>query len=182
LEFVGGFFPATRGQVSARPSRDAVLSGRKLQLGRSKAGLGVGEQDHLQQPIPRPTDYPDGEVDFYELAGADDPTSDVRAMIWSTSWLSKPRSGTLFDFVSLPTVIDEFNASACCHPAMEGLGTDVVSPLAADFYPAITSRGTDSPAEFGSMPDAVDCAHQCQSALEGGQRSHSMTAASRNAS
>jgi len=112
----------------------------------------MGEQDHLQ-PIPQPTDYRDGEVDFYELTGADGPTPDVRASIWSTPWLSKPRSGTLFDFASLPTVVDEFNASACCHPLMARLSTDVVSLLAANLYPAITPGGTVSPAERGSRPD-----------------------------
>jgi hypothetical protein len=177
LEFIGGSFPVTRGQIGTRPSSQTTLPGTKAQLGRGKSYLGRREHDQLQLPIPQATDYADREVDFHDMMGDNGPPSDVREMISSIQWLPKPRTGTLFDFVSLSTMIDEFDASACCRTAV-GLSDVIVSHRAENIYPAIIYRGAVSPAEFGSSPDLVDCACQYQSSAEGGKRFPSSSKAS----
>ncbi|WP_156765988.1 condensation domain-containing protein, partial [Mycobacterium sp. E342] len=109
------------------------------------------------QVVQRVIDYPDVELAFYDLRGAQDPVQDVGEIASSIQRTPMPLSGPLFKFALFQTRGDEFYLFACCHHiVIDGLGMVLVSRRLATIYTAIV-RGKPIPAAyFGSLHDLVD--------------------------
>ncbi|WP_231984162.1 condensation domain-containing protein, partial [Mycobacterium sp. E342] len=108
------------------------------------------------QVVQRVIDYPDVELAFYDLRGAQDPVQDVGEIASSIQRTPMPWSGPLFKFALFQTRGDEFYVFACCHHiVIDGLGMVLVSRRLATIYTAIV-RGESIPAAyFGSLHDLV---------------------------
>ena len=180
MDFGGGGLPLTRGQLDIWLAQEMGLAGTEWQLGLLGQIAGAIDRDALLQAIrlvvaesepgraafyevdgqvrQRPIDYPDVELDFYDLTGTDDPVGKVHEISSSIQRVPMPLSGRLFKFVLFQTAPDEFFLFACCHHiAMDGTGMALVSRRVATIYTAIV-RGEPVPAAyFGSLQDLLDC-------------------------
>ena len=108
------------------------------------------------QVYQRAIDYPDVELDFYDLTGSEDPAYEVGEISSSIRRTPMPLSGPLFKFALFQTLPDEFYLFACCHHiAMDGLGMVLVSRRIAAIYSALVAGEPVPPAYFGSLSDLV---------------------------
>ncbi|MGO4447060.1 amino acid adenylation domain-containing protein, partial [Mycobacterium sp. 2YAF39] len=176
---VGGR-PLTRGQLDIFLAQELGLAGTEWQLGLLGRIAGKVDRDALQRAVrlvvaeaepgrtafaevggrvrQQAVDYPEVEVDFYDLIGFDDPVAKVHEISSSIQRIPMSFSGPLFKFVLFQTALDEFFLFACCHHiAMDGTGMALVSRRVASIYSAIVSGQPVPPAYFGSLQDLLDC-------------------------
>ena len=106
----------------------------------------------------RAIDYPDVELDFYDLSCSLDPVREAQEIALSIQRTPMPFTGPLFKFALFQTRLDEFHLFGCCHHiVIDAAGIGLVGHRIASVYSAIVS-GTPIPrAFFGSLQDLVDC-------------------------
>jgi glycopeptidolipid biosynthesis protein len=189
MELDGGALPLTRGQLDIWLAQEMGLVGTEWQLGLLGRIAGAVDRDQLQQAVrqaareaepgraaffevggqvfQRAIDYPDVELDFYDLIGSHDPAQTVRDISSAIQQTPMPLSGALFKFVLFQTALDEFYLFACCHHiAMDGLGMALVSRRVAAIYSALVSGKPIPPAHFGSLQDLVDCESEYEASTD----------------
>src|SRR5689334_7435580 len=120
--------PLTRGQLDIWLAQEMGLAGTEWQLGLLGRIAGVIDRDALHQAIrqvvhesepgraaffeadgqvrQRTVDYPDIELDFYDLIGTEDPVGKVHEISSSIQRVPMDLSGRLFKFVLFQTAID----------------------------------------------------------------------------
>ena len=153
-----GGLPLTRGQLDIWLAQEAALAGADWQLGLLGRIAGRVDRDHLHdairlvvqeaepgrvaffvtagQVLQRAIDYPDVELDFYDLTGSEDTAREVGEIASSIRRKPMPLAGPLFKFALFQTSPDEFYLFACCHHiAMDGLGMVLVSRRIAAIIP-----------------------------------------------
>src|SRR5690242_8442280 len=180
MELDGGALPLTHGQLDIWLAQEMGLAATEWQLGLLGRIAGAVDRDQLQQAVrqaareaepgraaffevggqvfQRAIDYPDVELDFYDLIGSDDPAQKVRDISSAVQQTPMPLSGPLFKFVLFQTSADEFFLFACCHHiAMDGMGMALVSRRVAAIYSALVSGKHIPPAHFGSLQNLVHC-------------------------
>jgi glycopeptidolipid biosynthesis protein len=170
----------TRGQLDIWLSQEAGFAGTEWQLGLLVRIEGAVDRDLLEQAIRRvvaeaepgraaffeadghvlqkAVDYPDTELGFHDVRGADDPVRKTREMASSIQRTPMPFSGPLFTFVLFQTQDSEFYLFACCHHiAVDGMGIALVSRRVATVYTALVAGEPVPDAYFASLQDLIDC-------------------------
>src|ERR1700733_971404 len=170
----------TRGQLDIWLSQEAGFAGTEWQLGLLVRIEGAVDRDLLEQAIrkvvaeaepgraaffeadghvvQKAVDYPDTELGFHDLRGADDPVRKTREMASSIQRTPMPFSGPLFIFVLFQTQDNEFYLFACCHHiAVDGMGIALVSRRVATVYTALVAGEPVPDAYFASLQDLIDC-------------------------
>lgn len=178
MELDGGR-PLTRGQLDIWLAQEAALAGTDWQLGLLGRIAGRVDRDHLHdairlvvreaepgraaffvtagQILQRAIDYPDVQLDFYDLTGSEDTAREVGEIASSIRRKPMPLAGPLFKFALFQTSPDEFYLFACCHHiAMDGLGMVLVSRRIAAIYSALVAGEPVPPSYFGSLNDLVE--------------------------
>ncbi|HTY34217.1 condensation domain-containing protein, partial [Mycobacterium sp.] len=170
--------PLTRGQLDIWIAQEAGRFGAEWQLGLFVRIEGRVDRDALKWAIRRVVreaepgrvacfevdgrvfqrviDYPDVELDFYDLSGSRDPVQEARGIASLIQGTPMPFTGPLFKFALFRTRPDEFYWFTCCHHiVIDGSGIALVGHRIASVYTAVVS-GTPIPrAFFGSLQDLV---------------------------
>ncbi|WP_231984182.1 condensation domain-containing protein, partial [Mycobacterium sp. E342] len=171
--------PLTRGQLDIWLAQATGHSGIEWQLGLLVRIESTVDRESLQwairrvvheaepvrvsfsevdgQVVQRVIDYPDVELAFYDLRGAQDPVQEVREIASSIQRTPMPLSGPLFKFALFQIRRDEFYLFACCHHiVIDGFGVALVGHRIASIYSAILSGASIPSAFYGSLKDLVD--------------------------
>ena len=124
-------------------------------MARGEAGQQAGFFVAAGQVYQRAIDYPDVELDFYDLTGSEDPAHEVGEISSSIRCTPMPLSGPLFKFALFKLCPMNFICSCCHHIAMDGLGMVLVSRRIAAIYSALVAGEPVPLAYFGSLSDLV---------------------------
>ncbi|MDV3128650.1 amino acid adenylation domain-containing protein, partial [Mycobacterium sp. 21AC1] len=172
--------PLTRAQLDIWLAQGLARSGTEWQLGLFVKIAGAIERDALEWAIRRVMreaepvragfceaggrvfqrvhDYPDIELDFYDLSGADDPVRQAREMAVAIQNTPMPLTGPLFRFGLFQTRIDELFLIACCHHiVLDGTGIALFGQRLASVYSATVSGAPIPPTLFGSLAELIKC-------------------------
>ncbi len=189
MDLDGGGLPLTRGQLDIWLAQEMGLAGTEWQLGFLGRIAGAVDRDALRQAIRQVVreaepgraaffevdgqvlqqgiDYPDVELDFYDLIGSDDPVEKVHEISSSIQRTPMPLTGQLFKFALFQTALDEFFLFACCHHiAIDGTGMALVSRRIATIYSAIVTGEPIPAAYFGSLQDLLDCESEYEASTD----------------
>ena len=181
--------PLTRGQLDIWLAQETGHSGTEWQLGLFVRIEGTVERDVLEwairralqeaepvraaffevdgQVFQRAIDYPDVELEFYDLSGSHNPVQEAREIASSIQRTPMPFTGPLFKFALFRTRPDEFYLFGCCHHiAIDGSGIALVGHRIATIYSAIVSGAPIPPAFFGSLQDLVDCESEYEASTD----------------
>src|SRR5271167_1675936 len=168
--------PLTRGQLDIWLAQEAGHSATEWHLGLFVRIEGMVERDALERAIrqalqeaepvraaifevdgqvfQRAIDYPDVELEFYDLICSRDPVREAREIAASIQRTPMPFNGPLFRFALFRTQPDEYYWFTCCHHIItDGLGVGLVGRRIAAVYSAIVSGTPIPPAFFGSLRD-----------------------------
>ncbi|WP_341286231.1 non-ribosomal peptide synthase/polyketide synthase [Mycobacterium decipiens] len=182
-------FPVTRGQLDIWLAQETGDSVGEWQLGLFVKIEGALERDALEwairrgvqeaEPVraaffevdgevfQRAIDYPDVELEFYDLSSSPRAVQEARETASSIQRTPMPLDGPLFKFVLFRTRIDEFYLFACCHHiVIDGSGFALLGHRIASVYSAIVSGAPIPPAFFGSLRDLVDCESEYEASNE----------------
>ncbi len=171
-------FPLTRGQLAIWLAQQTSHVDAEWQLGvlvRIEGALDrallerairqvVGEAETLRatffqldgEVFQKAIDYPDVELAYDNLSGAQDPVQEARAKASSIQQTPLPLTGPLFKFALFQTGIDEYYWFGCFHHiVIDGLGISLLGRRIAAVYSALASGATVSPAFFGTLREMV---------------------------
>ncbi|NTY62682.1 amino acid adenylation domain-containing protein [Mycolicibacterium sphagni] len=110
------------------------------------------------QVYQRAIDYPDIELEIYDLSGSDDPTLAVQETALSIQRTPLPLTGPLFRYAVFRTGPAELYTFACFHHiVIDAAGIGLVGNRIASVYSAVAAGEPIPPAFFGSLQDLVDC-------------------------
>jgi glycopeptidolipid biosynthesis protein len=189
MVLAGGRLPLTRGQLDIFLAQEMGLAGTEWQLGFLGRIAGAVDRDALHEAIrqvvheaepgraafyevdgqvlQQAVEYPDVDLDFYDLIGSADPVARVHEISSSIQRVPMPFSGQLFKFALFQTALDEFFLFACCHHiAMDGTGMALVSRRIATVYSAIVTGEPIPAAYFGSLQDLLDCESEYEASTD----------------
>ena len=181
--------PLTRGQLDIWLAQETGHSGTEWQLGVLVRFDGTVERDLLERAIrhvmreaeparaaifevdgqvfQRPIDYPDLEVDFYDLSDSRHPVQEARETALSIQRTPMPSAGPLFKFALFQTWSDEFYLFGCFHHIIiDGSGITLIANRIATVYAAIVSDAPIPPAFFGSLQDLVRCESEYEASTD----------------
>ncbi|WP_343710737.1 condensation domain-containing protein, partial [Mycobacterium sp.] len=173
-------FPLTRGQLDIWLAQETGHSGVEWQIGLLVRIEGAVDLDALRWAITRvmgeaepvraafleadgqvfqkAIDYPDVELDFYDLSGSQHPVRETQEMALSIQRTPMPFTGPLFKYALFQTQPDEFYLFGCYHHiVIDATGIGLLGNRIAAVYSAIVSGEPIPPAFFGSLQDLVDC-------------------------
>ncbi|WP_156745113.1 non-ribosomal peptide synthetase, partial [Mycobacterium sp. 1165178.9] len=171
-------FPLTRGQLAIWLAQQTSHFDAEWQLGvlvRIEGALDrallerairqvVGEAETLRatffqidgEVFQKAIDYPDVELAYDNLSGAQDPVQEARAKASSIQQTPLPLTGPLFKFALFQTGIEEYYWFGCFHHiVIDGLGISLLGRRIAAVYSALASGATVSPAFFGTLQEMV---------------------------
>jgi glycopeptidolipid biosynthesis protein len=180
MELDDGALPVTRAQLDISLAQETAHSGAEWQLGLFVKIEGTVEPGLLEQAIrrvmreaeparaaifeadgqvfQRTIDYPDVELDFYDLSCSPHPVQEAQETAASIQRAPMPLTGPLFKFALFQTRLDEFYLFACGHHiVIDASGIALIGQRIAAVYSAIVSGTPIPPAVFGSLQDLVDC-------------------------
>ncbi|WP_244899060.1 condensation domain-containing protein, partial [Mycobacterium fragae] len=180
MELDGGALPLTRGQLDIWLAQETSDPSTEWQLGLFVRIDGAVERASLEWAIRRAVrdaepvrsaffgvdgqvfqkaiDYPDVELEFYDLSSSADPVQEARAIALSIQHTPMPFTGPLFKFALFKTRNDEFYLFGCGHHiVVDGSGIALVGQRIASIYSAVISGAPIPPSFFGSLQDLVDC-------------------------
>jgi len=180
MELDDGALPLTRGQLDIWLAQKTGHSGTEWQLGLFVRIEGTVEPDALEwaigqvmreaeparaaifgvdgQVFQRAIDYPDLELDFYDLSCSGHPVQEAQEIASSIQRTPLPLAGPLFKFALFRTRLDEFYLFASGHHiVIDVIGVALVGHRIAAVYSAIASFAPIAPAFFGSLQNLVDC-------------------------
>src|ERR1700754_6968 len=173
-------FPLTRGQLDIWLAQETGHSDTEWQVGLLVRVEGTVERDVLEwairrvireaepvraacfevdgQVFQRAIDYPDVELEFFDLSRSPHPVQEAQEIASSIQRTPMPFNGPLFRFALLQTRLDEFYLFACSHHIVaDASGIALVGHRIASVYTAIVSGEPVPPAFFGSLKNLVDC-------------------------
>ena len=172
--------PLTRGQLDIWLAQETGRFGTEWQVGLLVRIEGPVQRDPLEwairrvmreaepvratcfevdgQVFQRAIDYPDFELDFYDLSCSSHPVQEARGIAESIQRTPMPFTGPLFKFALFRTRSDEFYLFACWHHiVIDASGIGLVGHRIAAVYSAIVSGRSIPTAFFGSLQDLVGC-------------------------
>ena len=182
-------FPLTRGQLDIWLAQETGRVGTEWQLGLFARIEGPVQRGPLEwairrvireaesarvtffeengQVFQRAIDYPDVELDFYDLSGLHNPVQEAFEIASSIQRAPMPFTGPLFKFALFQTAPDEFYLFTCCHHIIaDGSGLALVGHRVASVYSAIVSGAPIPPAFFGSLQDLVNSELEYESSTD----------------
>ena len=182
-------FPLTRGQLDIWLAQETGRVGTEWQLGLFARIEGPVQRGPLEwairrvmreaesarvtffeengQVFQRAIDYPDVELDFYDLSGLHNPVQEAFEIASSIQRTPMPFTGPLFKFALFQTAPDEFYLFTCCHHIIaDGSGVALVGHRVASVYSAIVSGAPIPPAFFGSLQDLVNSELEYESSTD----------------
>ncbi|WP_156744162.1 non-ribosomal peptide synthetase, partial [Mycobacterium sp. 1164985.4] len=180
MELDNQALPLTRGQLEIWLAQETSRLRAEWQLGLFVRIVGRVQRDALEWAIRRTVgeaeplraafaevdgqivqsviDYPDIELPFHDLSGADDPVEEVHAKAASIQRTPMPLSGPLFKFALFQARPDEFYLFFCCHHiVVDGSGVALIAQRVAAIYSALVSGAPVPAGFFGSLHELVDC-------------------------
>ncbi|GFG73613.1 hypothetical protein MBOT_09780 [Mycobacterium botniense] len=172
--------PLTRGQLDIWLAQETGHSGTEWQIGLLVRIEGALERDALEwairrvmqeaepvrvscfevdgQVYQRAVDYPNIELDFYDVSCLADPVQEAQEIALSIQRTPMPFTGPLFKYALFRTRPDEYYLFGCYHHiVIDAAGIGLVGNRIAAVYSAIISGEPIPPAFFGSLQDLVDC-------------------------
>ncbi|MDT5101961.1 MAG: glycopeptidolipid biosynthesis protein [Mycobacterium sp.] len=189
VEFGDRALPLTRAQLDIWLANETGHSTTEWQIGLLVRVPGPVERDALKWTINRvvreaeplrvacleseghvfqsAVDYPDVNLDFYDLTNSQDPLQEVHAIAGSIQRTALPFGGPLFKFALFETSLDESYLFACVHHIVaDASGIALVGNRIASVYSAIVAGEPVPPAFFGSLQDLVDCESEYEASSE----------------
>ena len=180
MELDARALPLTRGQLDVWLAQETGSSGADWQVGLLVRIEGTVERDALEwairrvireaepvraaffgvdgQVFQRAIDYPDVELDFYDLNDSDHAVREAQETASSIQRTPMSLAGPLFRFGLFRTRLDEFYLFGCGHHiVVDASGIGLVGHRIAAVYSAIVSGEPIPAAFFGSLQDLVDC-------------------------
>ena len=119
------------------------------------------------QVFQRAIDYPDVELDFYDLSDSRHPVQEVRRITSSIQSTPMSPAGPLFKFALFQTWLDEFYLFGCFHHiVIDGSGITLLAHRIATVYAAIASDAPIPPGFFGSLQDLVRCESEYEASTD----------------
>ncbi|WNG94487.1 non-ribosomal peptide synthetase [Mycobacterium sp. ITM-2016-00318] len=108
------------------------------------------------QVFQRVIDYPDIELDFYDLRHSDHPAQEAQMIASSIKHTPMSMTGPLFKFALFQTRTDECYWFTCCHHLItDGTGMALIGRRIAAIYTAMVSGDPIPAAFFGKLQDLV---------------------------
>jgi amino acid adenylation domain-containing protein/non-ribosomal peptide synthase protein (TIGR01720 family) len=180
MEFNEDALPLTRGQLDIWLAQETGQAATDWQLGMLLKVEGSLERDAFEWALQRATreaepvraaffevdgqvsqrviDYPEIDLDFYDLTGSSDPARDVQEMALSIQRTPMPFTGPLFKYALFETGPSEFYVFGCFHHiVIDGAGIWLLVNRVASIYSATISGDLIPPAFFGSLRDLLEC-------------------------
>ena len=175
-----GALPLTRAQLDIWLAQETGHSGTDWQIGMLMKVEGALERDAFEwaiqramreaepvraaffeadgQVFQRVIDYPEIDLDFYDLSGSSDPVRDVQEMALSIQRTPMSFTGPLFKYALFQTGPAEFYVFGCFHHiVIDGAGIWLLVNRVASIYSATISGDLVPPAFFGSLQDLLQC-------------------------
>ncbi|MBB3606951.1 amino acid adenylation domain-containing protein/non-ribosomal peptide synthase protein (TIGR01720 family) [Mycolicibacterium sp. BK556] len=180
MEFNEDALPLTRAQLDIWLAQETGQPGTDWQIGMLLKVEGMLERDAFEwalqramreaEPVraaffeedgevfQRVIDYPEIELDFYDLSGSDDPARDVHEMALSIQRTPMPFTGPLFKYALFETGPAEFYVFGCFHHiVIDGAGIWLLVNRVASLYSATIAGDLIPPAFFGSLRELLEC-------------------------
>ncbi|MDA2890725.1 amino acid adenylation domain-containing protein [Mycolicibacterium sp. BiH015] len=180
MELSDRAFPLTRAQLDIWLEQEMGHFGAEWQFGLLVRIEGAIERDALEWSISRvireaetvrvsitevdgsvyqtAVDYPDVELEFYDVSDEPDPVAAAEAMALSMQRTPMAFAGPLFRFALFETGFDEYSLFGCFHHIVtDGAGLGLIGNRIASVYSALVAGEPIPPAFFGSLQDLVDC-------------------------
>ena len=180
MEFAEGALPLTRAQLDIWLAQETGRAGTDWQIGMLMKVEGTVDRDALEwalqramreadpvraaffeedgQVFQRVIDYPEIDVDFYDLRDSSDPERDAQEIALSIQRTPMSFTGPLFTYALFETGPAEFYLFGCFHHiVIDGAGIALLVNRVASIYSATTSGDLIPPAFFGSLQDLITC-------------------------
>ncbi|WP_156623273.1 non-ribosomal peptide synthetase, partial [Mycobacterium sp. 1164966.3] len=119
------------------------------------------------QVFQKAVDYPEVELDSYNLMGSQDPVQEAYRLTSSIQHTLMSLGGPLFKFALLQTRVDQFYFFVCWHHIVaDGVGLALICHRIADVYSAMASGVPSPPAFFGPLSDLISCELEYQASTD----------------
>jgi amino acid adenylation domain-containing protein/non-ribosomal peptide synthase protein (TIGR01720 family) len=180
MEFAEGALPLTRAQLDIWLAQETGRAGTDWQIGMLMKVEGAVDRDALEwalqramreadpvraaffeedgQVFQRVIDYPEIDVDFYDLRDSSDPERAAQEIALSIQRTPMSFTGPLFTFALFETGPAEFYLFGCFHHiVIDGAGIALLVNRVASIYSATISGDLIPPAFFSSLQDLITC-------------------------
>jgi len=180
MEFDEGALPLTRAQLDIWLAQEAGHAGSDWQIGMLMKVEGTVDRDALEwalqramreadpvraaffeadgQVFQRVIDYPEIDVDVYDLSDSSDPAQEAQGIALSIQRTPMSFTGPLFKYALFETGPADFYLFGCFHHiVIDGAGISLLVNRVASIYTATISGDLIPPAFFGSLRDLITC-------------------------
>ena len=180
MEFDDCALPLTRAQLDIWLAQETGQAGSDWQIGMLMKVEGTLERDALEwalqramreadpvraaffeedgQVFQRVIEYPEIDVDFYDLRDSSDPAQEAQEIALSIQRTPMAFTGPLFKYALFETGPAEFYLFGCLHHiVIDGAGISLLVNRVASIYSATISGDLIPPAFFGSLRDLIEC-------------------------
>ena len=180
MEFAEGALPLTRAQLDIWLAQETGRAGTDWQIGMLMKVEGAVDRDALEwalqramreadpvraaffeedgQVFQRVIDYPEIDVDFYDLRDSSDPERAAQEIALSIQRTPMSFTGPLFTYALFETGPAEFYLFGCFHHiVIDGAGIALLVNRVASIYSATISGDLIPPAFFSSLQDLITC-------------------------
>ncbi|WP_458574273.1 amino acid adenylation domain-containing protein [Mycolicibacterium sphagni] len=180
MEFNEDALPLTRAQLDIWLSQETSDGETDWQLGMLLKVEGALERDAIEWALQRATreaepvraaffeedgqvfqrliDYPEIDLDFYDVSGASDPAEEVQRIALSIQRTPMPFTGPLFKYALFEAGPSEFYIFGCFHHiVIDGAGIWLLVNRVASIYSATIAGDLIPPAFFGSLTELLEC-------------------------
>ena len=175
-----GALPLTRAQLDIWLAQETGQAGPDWQIGMLMKVEGAVDRDALEWALQRAMreadpvraaffeedgevfqrviDYPEIDVDFYDLSDSSDPAQAAQEIALSIQRTPMPFTGPLFKYALFETGLAEFYLFGCFHHiVIDGAGISLLVNRVASIYSATISGDLIPPAFFSSLRDLITC-------------------------
>ena len=180
MEFDEGALPLTRAQLDIWLAQETGQAGSDWQIGMLMKVEGTVNRDALEwalqramreadpvraaffeadgQVFQRVIDYPEIDVDFYDLRDSSDPDRDAQEIALSIQRTPMSFTGPLFRYALFETGPADFYLFGCFHHiVIDGAGISLLVNRVASIYSATISGDLIPPAFFSSLRALITC-------------------------
>jgi len=180
MELDDGALPLTRAQLDIWLAQETGQAGSDWQIGMLMKVEGTLERDALEwalqramreadpvraaffeedgQVFQRVIEYPEIDVDFFDLRDSSDPAQEAQEIALSIQRTPMAFTGPLFKYALFETGPAEFYLFGCLHHiVIDGAGISLLVNRVASIYSATISGDLIPPAFFGSLRDLIEC-------------------------
>jgi len=180
MEIDEGALPLTRAQLDIWLAQETGQAGSDWQIGMLMKVEGTVDRDALEwalqramreadpvraaffeadgQVFQRVIDYPEIDVDVYDLSDSSDPAQEAQEIALSIQRTPMSFTGPLFKYALFETGPADFYLFGCFHHiVIDGAGISLLVNRVASIYSATISGDLIPPAFFSSLRDLITC-------------------------